>query len=72
MFFKWRSFRRGVVTCACEPEWPGLRAVLNGHEVAGVPSPEGSSPLVLILGLAASCTGCGAEYPYGWAVADRR
>jgi hypothetical protein len=37
-----------------------------------VPSPEGSSPLVLMLGLSASCTGCGADYPYGWAVADRR
>jgi hypothetical protein len=71
MFFKWRSFRRGVVTCACQPEWPGLRASLDGHEVTGVPSPEGSSPLVLMLGLVARCTGCGAEYPYGWAVAAR-
>lgn len=71
MFFKWRSFRRDVVTCACEPEWPALRASLDGHDVAGVPSPDGSSPLVLMLGLVAFCAGCGAEYPYGWAVAGR-
>ncbi|GAB2981029.1 hypothetical protein [Saccharothrix stipae] len=71
MFFKWRAFRRDVVTCACEPEWPGLRARVDGADVAGVPSPEGSSPLVLMLGLTACCTGCGAEYPYGWAVAPR-
>ncbi|QFZ23349.1 hypothetical protein [Saccharothrix syringae] len=71
MFFKWRSSRRGVTTCACSPEWPGLRAELDGHQVPGRPSPGGSSPLVLMLGLVASCTGCGAEYPHGWAVAER-
>lgn len=71
MFLKWRSFRRGVTTCACSPEWPALRALVDGHEVAGVPSPEGSSPLVVMLGLVASCTGCGAEYPYGWKTAAR-
>lgn len=71
MFFKWRWGRRDVVTCACEPEWPGLLAEVDGQPVAGVPSPDGSSPLVLMLGLTASCAGCGARYPHGWAVAGR-
>ncbi|MGM1060788.1 hypothetical protein [Saccharothrix sp. Mg75] len=71
MFFRWRRFGRDVVTCACEPEWPGLRSSLDGHELAGVPSPGGSSPLVLVLGLEASCTGCGATYPHGWATTGR-
>ncbi|MBM7812827.1 hypothetical protein [Saccharothrix algeriensis] len=72
MFFRWRSWRRdAVTTCACEPEWPGLRAELDGHEVRGVPSPDGDSPMVAMLGLRARCAGCGAHYPHGWAVADR-
>ncbi|XVV03136.1 hypothetical protein ACQPW3_38305 [Actinosynnema sp. CA-248983] len=72
MFFRWRTSRRAEVTaCACEPEWPELRATLDGHEVRGVPSPEGSSPLVWQLGLVASCARCGAVYPHGWAVAGR-
>ncbi|GGP59144.1 hypothetical protein [Saccharothrix coeruleofusca] len=69
MFFRWRSGRGAVTTCACEPEWPGLRASLDGHEVVGVPSPEGSSPMVHMLGLVARCSGCGAHYPHGWVVA---
>ncbi|MFI9814913.1 hypothetical protein [Saccharothrix variisporea] len=72
MFFRWRTSRRNeVTTCACEPEWPELRATLDGHEVRGVPSPEGSSPMVLFLGLVATCARCGAVYPHGWAVAAR-
>ncbi|WP_147455286.1 hypothetical protein [Saccharothrix australiensis] len=72
MFFRWRPGRRGAVTtCACAPEWPGLRAELDGHEVSGVPSPGGASPMVLMLGLVARCTGCDAVYPHGWAVAER-
>ncbi|MBB5955018.1 hypothetical protein FHS29_001588 [Saccharothrix tamanrassetensis] len=72
MFFRWRPLRRtAVTTCACPTEWPELRADLDGHEVRGVPSPGGSSPLVLMLGLVATCAGCGAHYPHGWAVAER-
>ncbi|MEV0678378.1 hypothetical protein AB0I60_17860 [Actinosynnema sp. NPDC050436] len=72
MFLRWRSFRRGEVsTCACSPEWPGLRSELGGHELRGVPSPGGSSYLVLQLGLVATCTGCGADYPHGWKPASR-
>jgi hypothetical protein len=69
MFFKWRSRRGAVTTCACSPEWPRLVSSLDGHQVEGVPSPEGSSPLVWMLGLEARCAGCGAAYPHGWAVA---
>ncbi|MBB4963032.1 hypothetical protein [Saccharothrix violaceirubra] len=71
MFFKW-PFGRGnkITTCACVPEWPGLVAEQAGHHVTGVPSPEGSSPMVMMLGLVAHCTGCGARYPHGWRVAD--
>ncbi|MBW4716104.1 hypothetical protein [Saccharothrix obliqua] len=72
MFLRWRSSRRGSVTvCACTPEWPGLRSEMGGHELRGVPSPGGSSPLVWQLGLVATCTGCGARYPDGWAPAPR-
>jgi hypothetical protein len=60
MFTKWFRARAGLVTCACEREWPGLFTEMNGQRIAAVPSPEGSSYLVTMLGLVAHCAGCGA------------
>ncbi|MEU5691188.1 hypothetical protein [Actinosynnema sp. NPDC020468] len=70
MFFRWRSGGSEVTTCACTPEWPELVSSLDGHPVRGVPSPGGSSPMVLMLGLVAVCGRCAARYRGGWAVAD--
>ena len=67
--FRWG--RKGVTTCACSPEWPGLVTELDGQRLTGVPKPDGNATLVSFLGLKAHCTGCGAEYPHGWAVQGR-
>jgi hypothetical protein len=66
-----RLRRDELTTCACEPEWPGLETELDGHRMRAEPSPEGSTPMVLMLGLRAYCTRCRARYPFGWTVGDR-
>ncbi|AXX33791.1 hypothetical protein KCV87_23595 [Actinosynnema pretiosum subsp. pretiosum] len=71
MFLSWRRGKRDeIITCSCEPDWPELVSDLDGHPVRGLPSPDGSSPMVMMLGLVAKCARCGARYPHGWTVAD--
>jgi hypothetical protein len=67
MFFK----RTPPIPCACEPEWPGLVTEVDGQRIDAVPA-EGSSWLVMTLGLVAHCSGCHARYPYGFQTAARR
>lgn len=71
MFSKWFRARAGLVSCACEPEWPGLVTDIDGKRIPAVPAPEGSSFMVARLGLTAHCSGCQARYPFGWETAAR-
>ncbi|WNV90735.1 hypothetical protein [Umezawaea sp. Da 62-37] len=70
MFSKWFRGPADLMSCACEPEWPGLVTEIEGERIAAVPA-EASSVLVGMLGLVALCSGCSARYPYGFHTAAR-